>query len=264
MATKSYKWFFDLAENLLTKDVANDYTATVKTLLPKTIDNLADDIVKETAYNRETVIGIITLYEKKIIEMVCSGSTVNTGSALYAPSLPGSFIGTEGVVDPAKQKPYVSINPSAAFRKELEKVVPVFSGSVLDSGGARIGLVTDSATGRTDGFMTPGNTIDITGKKIRSLNADGSGIGSIKLVNVETDEVAATITSTSINEPKRVILVVPANLPEGTYRLEMETYYSNSNTLLKAPRTLAYAPLYIGEVPSSGGGGGEEERPGEL
>lgn len=68
MATKSYKWFFDLAENLLTKDVTNDYTATVKTLLPKTVDNLADDIVKETAYNRETVIGVITLYDKKIIE----------------------------------------------------------------------------------------------------------------------------------------------------------------------------------------------------
>lgn len=65
MATKSYKWFFDLTENLLTKDVTNDYIATVKTLLPKTVDNLADDIVKETAYNRETVIGVITLYDKK-------------------------------------------------------------------------------------------------------------------------------------------------------------------------------------------------------
>ena len=71
MATKSYKWFFDLTENLLTKDVTNDYIATVKTLLPKTVDNLADDIVKETAYNRETVIGVITLYDKKIIESVC-------------------------------------------------------------------------------------------------------------------------------------------------------------------------------------------------
>ena len=97
MATKSYKWFFDLTENLLTKDVTNDYIATVKTLLPKTVDNLADDIVKETAYNRETVIGVITLYDKKIIESVCQGNTVNTGSTLYAPALPGSFIGTDGV-----------------------------------------------------------------------------------------------------------------------------------------------------------------------
>ncbi len=262
MAAKSYKWFFDLAENLLTKDVTNDYTATVKTLLPKTIDNLADDIVKETAYNRETVIGIITLYDKKIIESVCLGNTVNTGSTLYAPALPGSFIGTEGVMDPAKQKPYVSINPSTAFRKELELVRPVFSGNVLDSGGARIGLVTDSATGRTDGFMTPGNTINITGKKIRSLNADGSDIGNIKFVNVETDEVAATVTSLTINEPKRIILIVPASLTDGTYRLEVETYYSNTSTLLKNPRTLIYTPLYIGQVPT--GGGGEDERPGEL
>lgn len=74
MATKSYKWFFDLTENLLTKDVTNDYIATVKTLLPKTVDNLADDIVKETAYNRETVIGVITLYDKKIIESVCQAT----------------------------------------------------------------------------------------------------------------------------------------------------------------------------------------------
>lgn len=263
MAIKSYKWFFDLAENLLTKDVTNDYTATVKTLLPKTVENIADDIVKETAYNRETVVGIITLYDKKIIESVCQGNTVNTGSALYAPALPGSFIGTSGTVDPALHKAYVNINPSAAFRKELESVRPVFSGNVLDSGGARIGLVTDSATGRTDGFMTPGNTIDMSGKKIRCLNADGSGIGTVKFVNAETEAVAATITSLTINDPGRIILVVPANLPEGTYRLEMETYYSNSNTLLKIPRILAYAPLYIGEVPSSGGGG-EEERPGEL
>ena len=263
MATKSYKWFFDLAENLLTKDVTNDYTATVKSLLPKTIDKLADDIVKETAYNRETVIGVITLYDKKIIESVCLGNTVNTGTTLYAPALPGSFIGTEGVVDPAKQTPYVNINPSAAFRKELESVVPVFSGNVLDSGGARIGLVTDSATGRTDGFMTPGNTIDITGKKIRSLNADGSGIGSIKCVNAETEAVAATVTSLTINDPGRIILVVPTSLTDGTYRLEIETYFSNNSTLLKSPRTLMYAPLYIGKVPSSGGDG-EDERPGEL
>lgn len=260
MATKSNKWFFDLNENLLTKDVANDYTATVKTLLPKTIDEIADEIVKATAYNRETVVGIITSYDKKIIELVCAGNTVNTGSALYAPALPGSFIGKDGVVDPAKHKAHVNINPSAAFRKELEKVQPVFSGNVLDSGGARIGLVTDSATGRTDGFMTPGNTIDVTGKKIRSLNADGSGIGSVKFVNAETDEVAATVTSLTINEPSRIILVVPTSLAEGTYRLEVETYYSNSNTLLKVPRTLAYAPLYVGEVPSSD----EDDRPGEL
>ena len=250
MATKSYKWFFDLTENLLTKDVTNDYIATVKTLLPKTGDTLADDIVKETAYNRETVIGVITLYDKKIIESVCQGNTVNTGSTLYAPALPGSFIGTDGVVDRTKHKPYVNINPSTGFRKELETVLPVFSGNVLDSGGAHIGLVTDSATGRTDGFMTPGNTIDITGK-------------SIKFVNVETDAVAATIASLTINDPGRVILVVPASLTDGTYRLEIETYYSNNNTFLKSPRTLIYTPLYIGKVPSSGGSG-EDERPGEL
>ena len=126
MATKSYKWFFDLTENLLTKDVTNDYIATVKTLLPKTVDNLADDIVKETAYNRETVIGVITLYDKKIIESVCQGNTVNTGSTLYAPALPGSFIGTDGVVDRTKHKPYVTSTPRLASARNWKRYCPSF------------------------------------------------------------------------------------------------------------------------------------------
>ena len=265
MAKKSYKWFFDLEENVLTKDVTNDYTAQVRTLLSKDIAALAAEIVKErTEYREDTVVNIANLLFQKIREEVAACNIVVTPAAIFQPVIQGAFIGKDGVFNTAKNKCTVSITPSDAMRTELEAVVPEFSGNVRDMGGARIGLVTDSATKRTDGFMTPGNTIDITGKKIRCVNADGSGLGVVRFVNAETDAEAAVITSLSINDPKRLMLVVPTSLAEGTYRLEVETYYSSASTLLKSPRTLVYEPLYIGEVPASGGGDDDEERPGGL
>lgn len=267
MATveKTSKWFFDLEENLLTKEVTNDYTAKVKTLMSKDIPALAREIVAErTEFRYDTVVNIANLLDEKIRAAVATGNTVVTGSALYAPMIQGAFIGTDGVFDPTKNKCTVNITPSEAMRAELAKVIPEFSGNVKDAGGARIGLVTDSATKRTDGFMTPGKNITITGKKIRCLNADGSDIGIVRFVNTETDAEAAVIDDLTVNDPSKIILTVPGTLAEGTYRLEIETYYSTTSTLLKNARTLSYAPLYVGEVPTSGGDDDDEERPGGL
>lgn len=57
------------------------------------------------------------------------------------------------------------------------------------------------------------------------------------------------------NDPKTVIARVPAELAEGTYTLRIVTQYSNSNTLLKAPRVIEYEhALRIGN-------GGGSDRP---
>lgn len=262
---KSYKWFFDLEENVLTTEVTNDYTAQVRTLMSKDIPMLAAEIVKErTEYRENTVVNIANLLFQKIREEVAGGNIVVTPAAIFQPSILGTFVGKGGAFDATKHKCTVNITPSDAMRKELEEVVPEFSGNVRDMGGARIALVTDSVTSRTDGFMTPGNTIDITGRKIRCINADGSGMGKVCFVDADTDSEAASITSLSINTPSHLMLVVPASLPEGTYRLEITTYYSNSSTCLKTPRTLVYEPLYVGEVPESGGDDEDDERPGGL
>ncbi len=81
---------------------------------------------------------------------------------------------------------------------------PAFSGNVRNMGGARIFLVRDVMTGKTDGTLTPGGMVDVTGTKIRCLNADGTGIGSLTLVNAETQVVAATIALIGINDPSEI------------------------------------------------------------
>jgi hypothetical protein len=41
-----------------------------------------------------------------------------------------------------------------------------------------------------------------------------------------------------VNDPSKIIFIFPTGLLAGNYRLEIETYFSNTSTMLKNPRTL--------------------------
>ncbi|WP_455635492.1 DNA-binding domain-containing protein [Parabacteroides sp.] len=177
---KNYSWTYDLEEYTMTKDVAEDYTAKVQSRPTLDLKDISRLVAEErTEYRADTLENTHTLVEKKIIQMICQGYSVQTGTALYTPGITGLLMGSKGLA--------------------------TFSGNVRSMGGARIALVKDVMTGKTDGTITPGGMLDVTGTKIRCLNADGTGVGSLTLVNASTQAVAATITVLGINDPSRLI-----------------------------------------------------------
>ena len=259
MAIKKYVWKFDLEEYLMTKDVLEDYKAILKPIQSLDITDVARAIVEErTEYRVDTLVNTANLIDEKIRQLVCQNNIVKTGTAMFTPAIEGLFLGKTGTVDPAKNKCTVNIIPTAAMRSELDKVTMEFSGTVKESGGARIGLVKDVTTGKTDGTITPGGMIDVTGSKIRCINAEGTDIGSLTLLKSTDRSVATSITLFGINDPSRLMFTLPANLEAGTYELTLETYFSTNSTQLKQPRTLVYSiPLVV----SGGSSGGGDDRP---
>lgn len=110
----------------------------------------------------------------------------------------------------------------------------------------------------TDNVQYSPGILDVTGSKIHSVNANGTGLGSLTLVNTTDQSVAATITLLAINDPKRLMFSVSSDLADGEYELTFETWFSTNSTQLKQSRTLTYAiPLVVGAM----GGGGEDDRP---
>ena len=253
MATKKYVWKFDLEEYLMTKDVKEDFAAKVKPIQTFYMPDVARLIAEErTEYRIDTIVNITKLVEAKIRQLACGNNIVVTDNVQYSPGILGLFLGKTGVVDPARNKAVINMIATAALRAETDQVALEFSGVVRDMGGANISLVKDVTTGKTDGTVTPGGILDVTGSKIRSVNADGT------LVNTTDQSVAATITLLAINDPKRLMFNIPADLAKGSYQLTLETWFSTNSTQLKQSRTLTYAiPLVVGGT--SGGGG--DDRP---
>lgn len=257
---KNYSWTYDLEEYTMTKDVQEDYTAKVQGRPTLTLSDIARLVAEErTEYRPNTLVNTQTLMEEKIVQMICQGYSVQTNTAYYAPSITGLMMGTKGLFDPARNACVVNISPTQELRKEVAKVKPSFSGNVRSMGGARIALVKDVTTGKTDGTITPGGMLDVTGTKIRCVNSDATGLGSLTLVNAETQAVAATITVLGINDPSRLMFTLPVDLADGSYLLRLETYFSTAKTCLKSARLIEYPiTLRVGE------GGGDSESPDEV
>ena len=268
--TKTYEWEFDLEEYTMTTDVSEDYLARMKT--GKTADE--EEIIKDIAIERtdirpETLRMCNQLMGDKIIQKLCEGYIVSTQTATYVPSITGVFMGATGNVDSTKNLCIVNISNSQALRKALKNVKPKFSGLVRTMGGARIALVRDVRTKKTDGTITSGQLLDVTGNKIRCLNADGSDLGVIRFLNADTRAEVATVEASKVgmNDPSRLMFAIPASLPQGTYRLRVETYFSNASTRLKSSRVIDYEQdLYVGQAPTTPSGeqtGGDDDDSGQ-
>jgi hypothetical protein len=243
---KKYFWKIWLRPNLLTKDVDNDYIAEVSTA-GNTLHNedIARQIVKERSELRyETILSILSERDSVVRDAVLSGSSVQDGNIHLAPRVAGKWTGTDPTFDTKEHKITFDATPTVEFRKALDEEVGVEVLGKKADGGSVIGLVTDVFTGKTDGTITRGGDIIITGGKIRIAPDGEEDLGVFFLdVNGERYSLAYPITE---NNPKRIVCRIP-DLPDGVYTLEIVTRFTSGNNLLKQPRTIVYGlPLKVG------------------
>lgn len=240
MAQTKFFWKVWLRPNLLTKDVDNDYIAEVSTVNDtRRNEDIAKQIVQagsEISY--DTILSILNRSDNVVRDMLQSGQSVQTGVCRLSPRVSGTWVGSNAGYDPAVHKITLDITPTAEMREALTSV----GVEVLDvkGSGAYIGLVTDTATGLTDGTITAGDDIMIEGDKIRIAPDDDETLG-VFLVD-STGKATKVTRRLTQNDPKTVLARVP-DLPKGDYTLRIVTRFTTSNTLLKDARTIEYSKL---------------------
>lgn len=223
---------------MLTKDTDNSYIAEVSasnnTRHNEDIAQYAVDAGSEIKY--ETLLSVLNHRDRIVREMLQQGESVLTGCCKLTPRVTGTWIGSNAKFDATQHKITLDITPSAEMREALTQVGVEVLGTKED-GGAYIGLVTDTATGKTDGSITAGDDIKIEGEKIKVSPEGEDGLG-VFLVGSDGTVTQVTRRLTQ-NEPKTIIARVPA-LAAGKYTLKIVTRFSSSSQALKETRTLEY------------------------
>jgi hypothetical protein len=102
--------------------------------------------------------------------------------------------------------------------------------------------VTDTATGLTDGTITPGDDILVEGDKLRIAPDGEAGLG-VFFVDAAGTAIPVTRRLTQ-NDPKKLIVRAPV-LASGQYTLRIATRFSSSSTLLTEPRIIEYDKLIV-------------------
>lgn len=200
-----------------------------KILVPESAGNLVmDDVIDEmvredTGLRRETMVHAVDLYQRTLTRLSLNGYSINTGMFYMSPQFKGVI--TDGVWDEKVNSIYINFQQGKMLREGSADTSVKILGVKQET--AYILGSEDTATRATDGSATAGRTFRMKGKKIKVAGDDLK-----KETKLSNDMIVQ-------NNPSEVIVLLPADLAEGTYELRIVTQFSFGAVLLKAPRTLA-------------------------
>ena len=137
---------------------------------------------------------------------------------------------------------------------DLRQAIKNTTVNIIGEKGAAIyiGGVADAATRAQDATATAGRAFTLTGRNLR-VAGTAEGVG-ITLTSESGTVPRVTDDLFVVNDPSKVIFIIPATLADGTYRLRLTTQYGGGNRLLKSVRSVEKL-IYVGTTPPSTGGG---------
>ena len=214
-------------------------------------------VKKNPGMHRETMSASINLYHEVVSELTMNGYSVNTDLFRVVPQFRGAAEPTGW--NPEKNSIYASFTQGKKLREAIKDTTVEILGD--RQGAMYINGTQDAATRATNLTATPGRNFTVLGKAIKVAGTDPA-VG-ITLTAAETGTVTKIASDMIVlNEPSRLILLLPSGLGDGEYTLSVTTQYGGGGTQLKVPRT-ATQTIYIGEAPSGGGNSGSGEGGGD-
>ncbi|MDR1340546.1 MAG: DUF4469 domain-containing protein [Prevotellaceae bacterium] len=216
-----------------------------RVLITKTVteDELIDTAVKRgTDLNPATLRASLNILKKIAKEEIANGASVHFGLGYFDLQVNGVFIGDNPKWDDDRHSLRVNIKPNLELRNMLKDIEVEVRG--MAQSGTIINSITDVASGEVSSRLTPGGAANISGVKIRIVGEDPAN--GIRLTEQNSGKVVdIALNTVAVNEPSRVVFVVPADLPAGDYKLSITTQHSHSTVLLKKPVTYVFEYLLI-------------------
>ena len=221
-----------LVPNVLTA-APNDYYASILNNGSINPEGLIGLIIKDgIELNAATLLDVITRYNAKAAEQAAQGVNVNTGLVYLRPVVKGAFYDKtwNALTNPLQ----IATTQGSAIRKAVADTTVRIVGVKNDL--IEIMSVTDLATQLTDGTLTRGRNAELRGSYIK-VAGDSDMVGVI-FRNIATGETVKLSTADIVlNEPSRLLLLIPDSLAAGEYELTVTTQFTPGGKLLKEPRT---------------------------
>lgn len=222
-----------LRPNLLTKEDKADFVAVPLMNGSLNLKDVVEALQKEgMEIQTETAIDIITRFNRKASELVLNGYSVNTGLVYMRAAIKGVFY--DKSFDKEKHSVYVNVNQGIELRKASEETKVEILGE--QASPMSLFSITDKVTGKTDGTLTKGKNAEIKGTYIKVEGENPANGVYFKNLDTQAD-TKLPAENIVLNEPSRLLILVPDSLAAGNYELRVTTQFSSGSNLLKTPRT---------------------------
>ena len=278
MATTFQKLISLMAYDATLTERKDDFYLRAKTIGSLDLRAIAREYATQNNLNEDQVYAILNGAEQVKADAIASGYIVNTPTALYQPAATGTVLKADlsKPVDHDKVKVYATVTQGALLRETMNAcrleiftqpavVGPLLNGAVAETRAA-------DGTTMTRTAPTPGKNLTLTGRNIKVVGTDPS-VG-ITFTSVESPQTTVKVgpADITVNEPTRLIFVLPDEVTDGLWTVSVTTQFSSGRHIIKESRTYTMdTPLAVGTayqepeeggsgtVQPGGGGGGETE-----
>ena len=191
--------------------------------------------------NADSMKATYNAMKQEALKAVVRGEIVNFGLGHLMLDVEGAFIGDAPVWKPEINKLVSNIVASKELRETLKDTPVKVIGMAPEQ--AVIASLTDVVSGKVNEVLTPGGMANIRGNRIK-IAGDKPGIG-LFFTNQDTQEaVQVPDTAIGVNDPSKLILIIPPDLPAVNYLLSVVTQFTGSNSrFLNDPRTITFNQL---------------------
>ena len=222
---KEHQWDVYLRPNYLTTDDLNDCVADVLTRLQTQHNaDIAAKIAAKTAQDKNAVLAILNQRDEEVKNCLLDGKSFADSLVQISPRVSGVWATSKSPFDPAVHKRTVDLVLTQEFRTA--------------QGGAEISLITDAATGKTDGTITAGDDIVLDGEKIK-IQDEADEAQGVFFVDSEGKEHRVSRRLT-VNKPTQVIARVPSDV-KGEVKVVVRTKFTQGGKPLTSARESVYA-----------------------
>ena len=226
---------YSLRENLLTP-APDDYMAQAADVRSYTLDEIIDLMMeKGTTLTRADVAATLQVYGEVVSAIIKDGSAVNTPLMNTSMSISGVFDGANDSFDKKRHTVNLNITAGTLLRDAVTKVKCEKTEGV--STDPYITEVKDVVSGKTNDILTKGGVVQLVGSRLK-FDAKDAAQG-IFFVPETGEAVRATVIAE--NKPARLMAIIPADLPAGTYCIEVQTKIAEGGKALKNLKTGRFA-----------------------
>lgn len=269
-------------ENLLTKDIKNDYYLTVKSQRTLTLADLAKEVAATHGHQNQSEVEMLT---RKTLELAAwylsNGFGITTPLGYYHTTVSGSLLDSElsAAPDRSKLKLGISYAMSDLMRQFLTEAELDLEIDKAKTGPQLFSVISAQDAQHPDA-ATRGDSVPVAAGeaciiKGRNLKVGGPAEANAGITLTRQDKQGVTsvfIPATRLfpNTPTQVGFVMPASAEEGSvWQVKLCTQIgANSSQLLKEPRTVVMDNNFVVGQPAeetpgggSGGDGGIEDDP---
>ena len=224
-----------LRENLLTP-APDDYMAQAADVRSYTLDEIIDLMMeKGSTLTRADTKAVLQVYGEVVSAIIKDGSAVNTPLMNTSMSISGVFNGANDIFDKKRHTVNLNITAGTFLRDAVTKVKCEKTEGV--STDPYITEVTDVVTGTVNTTLIKGGVVQLVGSRLK-FDAKDKAQG-IFFVPETGEAVRATVIAE--NKPARVMAIIPADLPAGTYYIEVRTKIAEGGKALKNLKTGRFA-----------------------